>query len=58
MPWRSAISERVSPGLTTTFARAAAGARTGKGNNTARARAARERRIGTTYRYGKVKGVA
>ena len=56
-PWRSAISERVSPGFTTTFARAAAGARPGKGNTTARARAARERRIGTTYRYGNVKGV-
>jgi hypothetical protein len=50
-PLRSAISERVSPGLTTTFAMAARGHRTGRatgsGNTTARAKAANERRMGT-----------
>ena len=56
-PWRSAISERVSPGFTTTSARAADGARPGRGNTTARARAARERRMDTTHSYRNVKGL-
>ncbi len=54
-PWRSAMAERVSPGRTTTSA-----ARTCRGIATARARAARVRRMGRTQscRHHKVPPLA